>query len=471
MNILEAVQDENLFLPFLGELNTWRTWLACLRVVYGLPVPAKRYDAVQACTGRDVDLFPAEGFDTALFLTGRRSGKSRIAAIIGAFEAALAGHETKLAKGERGVVAVCAPTKPQSRIVRDYLRAIFEPPLLASEVVQETKEGFELRNGNRIQILTGDFRTVRGFTLLAAIIDEAAFFGYDVDTKVKSDTELVRALKPSLATVGGKLIAISSPYSRKGWCYTTHKKHFGNDASKVLVVNCPSRTLNPTLSQKVVDEAMAEDLQAAKSEYGGEFRDDVAEFLPRSVIEQVVIKDRQELLPRDAVRAGLGHKYHAFVDLSGGRKDDGALAIAHRDGRVVVLDMLKRYAPPFNPYDVIGRMAEETKRYGIRRVIGDNYSADFCARAFESNGLRYIKSEKPKAALYAELLPRLCSREIELLDNPHLVNQLASLERRTRSGGRDIIDHPPGGHDDLANVVAGVVDSLTSKVLRIAGAY
>jgi hypothetical protein len=32
----------------------------------------------------------------------------------------------------------------------------------------------------------------------------------------------------------------------------------------------------------------------------------------------------------------------------------------------------------------------------------------------------------------------------------------AGLERRTARGGRDTIDHAPGGHDDLANVVAGV---------------
>jgi hypothetical protein len=55
-----------------------------------------------------------------------------------------------------------------------------------------------------------------------------------------------------------------------------------------------------------------------------------------------------------------------------------------------------------------------------------------------------------------ELLPRLCSGEIELLDNELLIDQLAGLERRTRSGGRDSIDHGPNQHDDLANVVAGV---------------
>jgi hypothetical protein len=30
-----------------------------------------------------------------------------------------------------------------------------------------------------------------------------------------------------------------------------------------------------------------------------------------------------------------------------------------------------------------------------------------------------------------------------------------SWERRTSRGGRDSIDHPQGGHDDIANAVAG----------------
>jgi hypothetical protein len=33
----------------------------------------------------------------------------------------------------------------------------------------------------------------------------------------------------------------------------------------------------------------------------------------------------------------------------------------------------------------------------------------------------------------------------------------SGLERRTARGGRDSIDHAPGGHDDLANAVAGAV--------------
>jgi hypothetical protein len=53
-------------------------------------------------------------------------------------------------------------------------------------------------------------------------------------------------------------------------------------------------------------------------------------------------------------------------------------------------------------------------------------------------------------------LPAINSRRLDLLDHPRLLAQIASLERRTARGGRDSIDHAPGGHDDLANAVAGV---------------
>lgn len=463
ITIEQAVRDQNLFRPFFGDsLRSWQSWLSALRVLYGLPIRPVDEAVVRECTGRDSGKFPSGGFDTALFLTGRRSGKSRIAATIGAYEAVLAGHEKKLSRGEKGIVPIIAPTKRQGQIVKNYLRSIFDStPMLQAEVTGETREGFELRSGVCIEVLAGDWRTVRGFTLLAAIVDEAAFFGLEDESKVRSDTELMRALKPALATVGGRLVAISSPYAKKGWCYRQWKNHFGNDTGRVLVWNCPSRTMNPLLPQSVVDDAMAEDRQAALSEYGGQFRDDISAFIDRSIIEFLVATGRRELLPREKIR------YFAFADVSGGRHDDFALAIAHRgENRKVVIDFLKRYGAPCNPITVIEKMAGELRRYNLRRVVGDNYSAEFVASVFRGNGILYHQSEKNKNTLYAELLPVLCSQGIELLDDPMLVDQLSNLERRTRSGGKDVIDHPTGGKDDLSNVVAGVTFEVSQKRLR-----
>jgi hypothetical protein len=63
--------------------------------------------------------------------------------------------------------------------------------------------------------------------------------------------------------------------------------------------------------------------------------------------------------------------------------------------------------------------------------------------------------------MYVDLLPLINSRRIDLLDHTKLVNQLCSLERRTARGGRDSIDHPPQGHDDLINAVAGLAAAVT----------
>jgi hypothetical protein len=74
----------------------------------------------------------------------------------------------------------------------------------------------------------------------------------------------------------------------------------------------------------------------------------------------------------------------------------------------------------------------------------------------EVKAQRYEQNARPKSDLYAALLPLINSRRIELLDLPVLINQTCSLERSTRHGAGEKIDHPPRGHDDVVNAVAGV---------------
>src|SRR5262249_50716674 len=87
---------------------------------------------------------------------------------------------------------------------------------------------------------------------------------------------------------------------------------------------------------------------------------------------------------------------------------------------------------------------------------GDRYAGEWPAEQFRKHGITYEAAAKPKSDLYRDFLPLLNSGRVDLLDHPKLVNQIASLERRTARGGRDLIDHPLGGHDDLANSVAGL---------------
>jgi hypothetical protein len=63
----------------------------------------------------------------------------------------------------------------------------------------------------------------------------------------------------------------------------------------------------------------------------------------------------------------------------------------------------------------------------------------------------------PKSAIYLEVLPRLNSGKLQVLDHPKLIGQWTGLERRTARSGRDSVDHAPGGHDDLVNSACGAL--------------
>jgi hypothetical protein len=122
-----------------------------------------------------------------------------------------------------------------------------------------------------------------------------------------------------------------------------------------------------------------------------------------------------------------------------------------------VLDAVREVRPPFSPNDVVVDFAELLQRYGLMSVEGDRYGAAWVQERFRMHGITYEPSEKTKSDIYRELMPLMNSGEVALLDLPRLSAQLCALERRTARGGRDSVDHPPGGHDDVANAAAGAL--------------
>ena len=122
-----------------------------------------------------------------------------------------------------------------------------------------------------------------------------------------------------------------------------------------------------------------------------------------------------------------------------------------------LLDLVRERWPHFSPDEVVREYAEIVQAYGISYVTGDRYGGEFPRERFSAHGVGYESSERTKSDLYRELLPRVNAARVELLDLPRLAAQLVGLERRVSRGGRDSIDHLPGGHDDLANAAAGAL--------------
>jgi hypothetical protein len=158
------------------------------------------------------------------------------------------------------------------------------------------------------------------------------------DESLNPDREILRAIRPSLATTNGPLICISSLYAKSGALFEAYQRHYGsNGHPAILVAKAPSKVMNPSLPQKVIDRALEEDAEAAQAEYFAEFRGDLEIFVSREVIEGRVSRGVTARQPLPGV------SYAAFVDPSGGSSDAMTLAICHRerDGEIV-LDLRAR---------------------------------------------------------------------------------------------------------------------------------
>ncbi|MGE0361462.1 MAG: hypothetical protein AB7H93_12155 [Vicinamibacterales bacterium] len=388
-------------------------------------------------------------------IKGRGGGGSRIAALMAAFYGTRA---YKVVPGERIYVAVLAPDKKQSGVTFRYVVGLMRSvPALDALIVAESRESLELANGVVIEVITASAAAPRGRAYALAIIEEAAFLPTD-DQSSNPDVELLRALRPALARVPGSLLAVvSSPYARKGILWDAWRKHHGQPDGAVVLMQASTAELNPLFDPAAIAAALDEDPASASAEYLAQFRTDVESWISREAIDGVVVVGRHELprMPRTS--------YEGFADFAGGAAggDSATLAISHWDtttGKgIAVLDLLREVKPPFSPEQVCADFAAELLRYGIVTATADRWAGQFPVEQMRKHRITLRHSEKSKSELYRDLLPVINSGACELLDHSRLLAQLAGLERRTARGGRDSIDHAPGGRDDVANAVAGAI--------------
>jgi hypothetical protein len=451
MTILEAMTDSALFGPWFEDRTSWRAWEVFLAALFGLRLDGEDAAAIYAHhTGRTAG--PNGPIREAWVIVGRRGGKSRIAALVALYLACFREYRDLLAPGEVGTLPVIAADRRQARTVMRYIVGFLDAvPMLKAMVTNRTKETIELNNRVTIEVHTANFRAVRGYSLIGVVCDEIAFWTTD-EAGASPDTEILTGLRPGMATVpGALLIAISSPYARRGALWEAHRKHYGQDSDPVLVWQADTRSMNPAVDPQVIADAYATDEAAAAAEYGAEFRRDIESFVSREAVDAVVIPGRRELPPVP------GTRYVAFVDPSGGSQDSMTLAIAHAGPSGPVLDAVREVRPPFSPSGVVAEFAATLRQYGVSTVTGDRYAGEWPRERFRDLRIRYEPAERTKSELYAELLPLLNSAQVELLDVPRLTAQLLALERRTARGGKDSIDHAPSAHDDVANAVAGAL--------------
>jgi hypothetical protein len=156
-----------------------------------------------------------------LLLCSRQAGKSTVAAALAL--------STSLLR-PRATVLLLSPSLRQSgelfRKVLDLFGALGRPVPVAAESALR----LELANGSRVVSLPGDEKNIRGYSGVAMlVIDEAA----------RVPDTLYCSVRPMLAVSRGRLVALSTPYGKRGWFHD--EWHGEGDWERVCITadDCP----------------------------------------------------------------------------------------------------------------------------------------------------------------------------------------------------------------------------------------
>jgi hypothetical protein len=214
MDILRALNDQNVFARYFKG-KSWAAWRVFLAALFGLPLGPDQLALFKQFTGRTTA--PASPLREAWLVVGRRGGKSFVLAVIAVFLACFKDWRPFLGPGEVGTIMIIAKDRAQARAIKRFISGLIrETPMLSRLLEEETAESIRLRNRVAIEIHTASYRSTRGYTIIAALLDEIAIWESD-EFAAEPDVEVVNAIKPGMLTVpGSMLLCASSPPCPQG---------------------------------------------------------------------------------------------------------------------------------------------------------------------------------------------------------------------------------------------------------------
>jgi len=158
----------------------------------------------------------------SLLLCTRQGGKSTVAAARAIWEA--------ICRPPALVVCLSPSLRQSGELFRKALE-LWRPVQDLAPAENETMLRLELSNGSRIVSLPSTESTVRGFSSVSLLI---------VDEAARVDDALYFAVRPMMAVSGGRLLAMSTPYGRRGWFFNAWQ--LGGEAwrrTKITAYDCP----------------------------------------------------------------------------------------------------------------------------------------------------------------------------------------------------------------------------------------
>jgi len=318
-----AIADPNLlgrgFPPTPEGRDSWMRWRAVLKAMSGEPLNLLERSLFRAVAGRREE--PARPVKFAWVIVGRRSARRQSAPRSPAPRRwATIASTCALAKRQRSSVWPMASNRPSSPSI---ISAAHSTPIRCWRRWWRGEYSLELNTEIEILVLANNYRSIRGRSILVAILDECCF--WRSEESATPDIETYTALVPSLVTLpNSMLIGISSAYRKSGLMFEQYKQYFGVNDPDTLVIKDATREFNSTVPESFIQQELDRDPEAAAAEWLSEFRADLADYIQREVIEDAVDSDCRERPYHSGLR------YVGFIDPSSGSGDSMTLAIATR---------------------------------------------------------------------------------------------------------------------------------------------
>lgn len=157
-----------------------------------------------------------------LLLCTRQAGKSTVSGALVARTAMLEPDS---------LILILSPTERQSgELFRDKVLPYFERTGWPVRARRRTELTLTLANGSRVVSLPENERGVRCYSGVALlVIDEAS----------RVDDALYRTVRPMLAVSRGRLVALSTPFGRRGWFFEEWESRRPWERFRVTALECP----------------------------------------------------------------------------------------------------------------------------------------------------------------------------------------------------------------------------------------
>ena len=151
----------------------------------------------------------------------RQTGKSTTAAIL-ALHMAIYYFKS--------LVLLVSPSLRQSGELFRKVTELLDKMMVKPRLIEDNKLSCTLANKSRIVSLPSSESTIRGFSGANLIIEDEAS---------RVSDELYRSVRPMLATSGGKLILMSTPFGKRGHFFGEWDKGENWEKVKITAYECP----------------------------------------------------------------------------------------------------------------------------------------------------------------------------------------------------------------------------------------